>query len=332
MVKQLPPLEVELEFTVLNEIPLVQLPACLSMPEAMALKATFQHLWQKRSSQIVLDLNCTTFIDSSGIGVLVSSLKIAREQGIELVLWSVNSQVRSALRLAGLEPFLIIDSETKVINLADTHQLKTQLLTSHPSVHSRVKRLIDILGALLGLVITSILFIPIAIAIKLDSPGPILFRQTRCGLLGKPFQLWKFRSMVANAEELKEQVENQIQGPFFKNKYDPRITRLGHFLRQTSLDELPQFWNVLKGEMSLVGTRPPTLDEVEQYTVFMWQRLNIKSGITGEWQTSGRSQIPNFEDVVKLDLRYQENWNLMYDIKLILKTLVIVFSKDNGAS
>lgn len=330
VVSELPLLRVQLQVTVLNGIPLVQLPDRLSMLEAMALQATCQHLWQNRPARIVLDLSRTTFIDSSGIGALVSSLKSAAERGISLVFWSVHPQVRAALLRAGLDPFLIIDSETKAITLANTHQLKDRYST-HPAVRSQVKRLIDILGALIGLGITAILFMPIAIAIKLDSPGPILFSQTRCGWLGRHFRLWKFRSMIANAEELKAQVENQVQGPFFKNKNDLRITRVGHFLRRTSLDELPQFWNVLKGEMSLVGPRPPILDEVEQYTVSMWQRLDVKPGITGEWQTNGRSKISNFENVIHLDLRYQQNWSPTYDMQLILKTLVILFQKTNGA-
>lgn len=202
----------------------------------------------------------------------------------------------------------------------------------HPSVNSRIKRFIDIFGAWLGLGITAVLFLPIAIAIKFDSPGPILFSQIRCGWRGKPFRLWKFRTMVVNAEELKAQVKNEIQGPFFKNKNDPRVTRVGRVLRRTSLDELPQFWNVLRGEMSLVGTRPPTLDEVAHYTTLMWQRLEVKPGITGEWQTNGRSLISNFDDVLLLDLRYQKNWSLLHDLKLIIKTLLILFQKTSGAS
>jgi len=332
MVSQLSILKLELQFTVLNGIFLVQSPACLNMPEAIALEATCQQILQNKPDRIVLDLSRTTFIDSSGIGAITSSLKTATEQGIELVIWSVNSELRVALFLAGLDPFLIIDAETNAINISDTEQVKHQLPTYHPSIRSRVKRFMDIVGALIGLGITAILFIPIAIAIKLDTPGPILFSQTRCGWLGRHFRVWKFRSMVANAEQLKAQVENQIKGPLFKNKTDPRITRVGYFLRRTSLDELPQFWNVLKGEMSLVGTRPPTLDEVAQYTLPMWQRLDVKPGITGEWQTSGRSKISNFDHVVQLDLRYQRNWSLMYDIKLIFKTLVVLFRKNNGAS
>ncbi len=202
---------------------------------------------------------------------------------------------------------------------------------THPSVKSRAKRVIDIAGALIGLTITGILFVPIAIAIKIDNPGPIFFGQIRCSWMGRRFLMWKFRSMVADAERLKHMVENQANGAIFKNSNDPRITRVGRFLRKTSLDELPQFWNVLKGEMSLVGTRPPTPDEVERYEIPQWQRLDIKPGMTGEWQVNGRSSVKDFEDVVRLDLKYQENWSLSYDLKLILKTIWVVFNKDAGA-
>jgi hypothetical protein len=138
--------------------------------------------------------------------------------------------------------------------------------------------------------------------------------------------------MCTNAEALKKQVVNEAEGAFFKNKNDPRITKVGKFLRRTSLDELPQFWNVLKGEMSLVGTRPPTPDEVENYEVPAWQRLDVKPGMTGEWQVNGRSTVKSFEDVIKLDLRYQSNWSHWYDIQLIFKTILVIFTKNNGAS
>lgn len=137
--------------------------------------------------------------------------------------------------------------------------------------------------------------------------------------------------MDSNAEAMKKQVKNQASGAFFKNDNDPRITKVGRFLRRTSLDELPQFWNVLKGDMSLVGTRPPTPEEVASYQIPEWQRLDVKPGMTGEWQVHGRSQVRNFEDVIKLDLRYQHHWSLQYDLKLILKTIMVVFDKDNGA-
>ncbi|MEO0948334.1 MAG: sugar transferase, partial [Cyanobacteria bacterium J06641_5] len=181
---------------------------------------------------------------------------------------------------------------------------------------SRFKRALDILGALIGLSFVAILLVPISMAIKLDSPGPIFFRQTRVGLNGKCFSIWKFRSMVTNAEHLKASVKNQAQGCFFKNDNDPRITRVGAFLRKTSLDEFPQFLNVLTGDMSLVGTRPPTVDEVEQYQPHHWRRLHVKPGLTGEWQVNGRSNVRDFEDVVALDLAYQSKWSWLYDLQL----------------
>jgi lipopolysaccharide/colanic/teichoic acid biosynthesis glycosyltransferase len=202
--------------------------------------------------------------------------------------------------------------------------------TPHPSVTSAAKRCIDYIGAIVGLLLTALIAIPIAIAILVDNPGPILYSQRRCGYRGKPFRIWKFRSMVTNADQLKHQVQNQAKGLIFKNDRDPRITRVGRLLRSTSLDELPQFWNVLRGDMSLVGTRPPTLDEVQQYTPYHWKRLNVKPGLTGEWQANGRSSITDFDDIMQLDLRYQQRWSIAYDLKLILKTIQAVL-KRSGA-
>lgn len=201
---------------------------------------------------------------------------------------------------------------------------------AHASVTSKAKRLTDIGGALVGLAITAVAFVPIAIAIQLDNPGPIFYSQTRCGLNGRPFRIWKFRSMVTNADQLKHLVNNEAKGLIFKNRNDPRITKVGRFLRRTSLDELPQFWNVLKGEMSLVGTRPPTLDEVSKYEDHHHQRLQVKPGITGEWQANGRSEVEDFEEIVRMDLAYQQKWTVLYDFALIFKTIKSVLFK-NGA-
>ena len=200
----------------------------------------------------------------------------------------------------------------------------------HPSVNSKAKRFLDILGSLVGLTITLLLAIPITIAMQFDSPGPLLYSQIRCGLNGKRFRIWKFRSMIVNAEQQKHLVENQAQGHIFKNDRDPRITRLGHFLRRTSLDELPQFWNVLKGDMSLVGTRPPTPDEVSQYNNQHLQRLFVKPGLTGEWQVKGRSNVTDFEKIVEMDLDYQRKWSIMYDINLIFRTIFVVLARKGA--
>ncbi|MBW4561938.1 MAG: sugar transferase [Mojavia pulchra JT2-VF2] len=201
---------------------------------------------------------------------------------------------------------------------------------SHPSIASTKKRLIDIFGAIVGLMITALVAIPVAIATIIDNPGPIFYCQIRCGLHGRPFRIWKFRSMIVNADQLKHLVNNQAQGHIFKSTEDPRITRVGKFLRRTSLDELPQFWNVLMGEMSLVGTRPPTPDEVINYELHHWQRLRVKPGITGEWQANGRSSIKDFETIVSMDLDYQRKWSVAYDLNLILKTIWVVLSKSGA--
>lgn len=205
-----------------------------------------------------------------------------------------------------------------------------QVREVHPSIRSAFKRLIDIVGAIVGLLITAVIFLPIAVAIQLDNPGPILYSQIRCGYRGKTFRIWKFRSMVINADALKHLVENEAQGLIFKNKTDPRITRVGAFLRKTSLDEFPQFLNVLKGDMSLVGTRPPTIDEVMQYTCRHWQRLEVKPGITGEWQARGRSDVSDFEAIVDMDLCYQQRWSVPYDLELIICTVLAVVNRKGA--
>ncbi len=200
----------------------------------------------------------------------------------------------------------------------------------HPSVTCATKRIFDIVGALVGLGILALIGLPIAIAIKLDSDGPVLYSQERYGLKGKPFRIWKFRSMVQNADALKSTVSNQAQGLIFKNESDPRITRVGRLLRKTSLDEFPQFWNVLRGEMSLVGTRPPTADEVSRYSPHHWRRLDVKPGLTGQWQVSGRSAIKDFEEIVKLDLIYQHMWTPWYDLKLIVQTITVLLLRKGA--
>ena len=200
----------------------------------------------------------------------------------------------------------------------------------HRSVTSKVKRSIDILGALLGLAIAAVVAVPVAVAMLLESPGPLLYNQVRCGLKGQHFRMWKFRSMIVDAEKLKHLVTNQAKGHTFKNENDPRITRVGRFLRSTSLDELPQFWNVLAGDMSLVGTRPPISYEIAGYNEFHWQRLNVKPGITGEWQVNGRSGVKDFEDIVHMDLDYQRKWSIFYDISLICQTIWVVLSRKGA--
>lgn len=189
-----------------------------------------------------------------------------------------------------------------------------------------IKRVMDIAGGLVGMLITLIFFPFVAIAIKADSPGPVLFSQVRIGRNGRRFKIYKFRSMYMDAEERKKELEkqNEMQGLMFKMENDPRITRVGKFIRKTSIDELPQFYNVLKGDMSLVGTRPPTEDEFEKYNQYYRRRISMTPGLTGLWQVSGRSEIENFDDVVKYDLQYIDNWSLTLDIKILLRTVYVV--------
>lgn len=196
------------------------------------------------------------------------------------------------------------------------------------------KRLMDIIGASVGLLITGVAFLFVAPAIKIASPGPVFFKQERVGKGGRVFHIYKFRTMYMDAEERKKELMkyNEMQGLMFKMENDPRVIGsekgsgkgLGNFLRKTSIDELPQFWNILKGDMSLIGTRPPTLQEYKQYDLHHKIRLSIKPGLTGLWQVSGRNTITDFEKVVKLDTEYIENWSLKYDIKILLKTVKVV--------
>lgn len=191
-----------------------------------------------------------------------------------------------------------------------------------------LKRTIDIAGALVGCIISIPIIAIVAIPLKLESPGPLIFRQKRVGLNGRYFYIHKLRSMYIDAEARKKELmaKNEMNGLMFKMEDDPRITKVGKFIRKTSIDELPQFFDVLIGNMSLVGTRPPTVDEYKQYESHHKRRLSMKPGITGLWQCSGRSNIENFEDVVKLDVKYIDTWSLWGDIKILFKTVWVVLA------
>jgi len=194
------------------------------------------------------------------------------------------------------------------------------------------KRIIDIICSVLGIILLSPLFLTVAILIKVeDSDGPIFFKQVRTGKDGKQFKMYKFRSMISNAEELKASLmqQNEAEGPVFKIKDDPRVIKIGKLIRKTSIDELPQLFNVLKGEMSLVGPRPPLPEEVEQYTRYEKQRLSVTPGLTCYWQVSGRSNI-SFDEWVELDLKYINERNLRVDIILIIKTLFVLLGSKNA--
>jgi exopolysaccharide biosynthesis polyprenyl glycosylphosphotransferase len=232
-----------------------------------------------------------------------------------------------------------------ILDLHDSHAAKKELSLFHGKFPMMtyyykafdgnelfMKRLVDVVGAFVGLCLTVVLLPFIAVVVKLDSKGPIFFRQKRVGENGRIFTCWKFRTMQTDAEDRKQALldKNEMNGAIFKIRNDPRITRVGRILRKTSLDELPQFWNQQKGEMSLVGTRPPTPEEVRKYDNWHRRRISIKPGITGLWQVSGRNEIQDFDEVVRLDLEYIDRWNLWLDIKILLKTMEVVAGRSGS--
>lgn len=194
-----------------------------------------------------------------------------------------------------------------------------------------LKRLIDLFGSFIGLIVLSPIILVVSLLIKFESKGPVIFSQDKIGKDGKVFKMYKFRSMVVNAEELKEKLkeQNEMSGPMFKMKEDPRVTNVGKFIRKTSIDELPQLINILRGDMSLVGPRPSLPKEVEQFEGWMMERLEVKPGLTCYWQVSGRNNI-DFEDWMKLDIKYVRERNTLTDIKLIFKTVFVLFGDENA--
>ncbi|GKX67445.1 sugar transferase [Inconstantimicrobium mannanitabidum] len=197
--------------------------------------------------------------------------------------------------------------------------------------YSAIKRIMDIVLSSLGIIVLSPLLLIVAIAIKLESRGPIVFVQERVGMKGKRFKMYKFRSMVPDAEEMKKNLEkcNEMSGPMFKMKEDPRVTRIGRFIRKTSIDELPQFLNVIKGEMSIVGPRPSLPKEVDQFEPWMLERLEVKPGITCIWQVSGRNDV-SFKKWMEMDINYVHRKSIALDIKLILKTFLLLFGDKHA--
>ena len=215
----------------------------------------------------------------------------------------------------------------KVLSQTGNYYSVTYASRLVPAGQLLLKRAMDILGGLAGCIILAAVTVIFGPLIKLESPGSVFFAQKRVGQNGRVFKMYKFRSMYADAEERKKELmaQNEMQGLMFKMENDPRITKIGRFMRRTSLDEFPQFINILKGDMSLVGTRPPTLDEFSKYSHYHKKRLSFRPGLTGMWQVSGRSDITDFEEIVKLDVEYIEGWSIGLDIKILLKTIFTVF-------
>jgi exopolysaccharide biosynthesis polyprenyl glycosylphosphotransferase len=267
--------------------------------------------------------------DHSVFGVILSAKHTNFEQ-VEYVI--------RACELEGIEVWLIADFFSTQISRTSLDELVGRPLlifrtTPEASWHNLAKQFLDFFGALFLLVLLSPVFLAIAIAIKLASPGPVFFRQKRSGLNGSPFTLYKFRTMVTNAEQFKQELEamNEMSGPVFKITNDPRVTRIGTFLRKFSLDELPQLFNVLRLEMSLVGPRPLPVDEVRRFdNLAHRRRLSVKPGLTCLWQISGRNQISDFKEWVRLDLEYIDHWTFWLDLKILLLTIPAVL-RGTGA-
>ncbi|MBM3860432.1 MAG: sugar transferase [Verrucomicrobia bacterium] len=238
-----------------------------------------------------------------------------------------------ACETEGVETWLVADFVRTAIArvaIADFHGKPILVFRTAPDVSWQLvtKRVMDIIGAVLGLlVIGPLVMLPTMLAIRLTSPGPVLFRQKRSGLHGRLFTMYKFRSMTNNAEMLRAELEafNEMTGPVFKIANDPRVTRVGRFIRTTSIDELPQLWNILKGDMSLVGPRPPIPSEVEKYDTWHRRRLSMRPGLTCLWQVSGRNRI-GFDQWMKLDLQYIDTWSVWLDLKILARTVPVVFS------
>lgn len=271
-------------------------------------------------------------------------LDVARQMPLDLVFFyapgrhvDVEQWIQAFLTMGVrcyncVERFTIKTPYSGVGNFANFHVLTYSML----EVDYRmilIKRIMDIAGGFVGLLITGIALPFVAAAIKIEDPkGPVFFGQTRIGKNGRRFTIYKFRSMYKDAEARKKELmeKNEMKGLMFKMEDDPRITKVGKFIRKTSIDELPQFWNIFKGDMSLVGTRPPTVDEFEQYTDYYRRRMSITPGLTGMWQVSGRSDIDDFDEVVKLDLQYIDNWSVKQDIKILFMTVyVVLFGKGS---
>ena len=233
----------------------------------------------------------------------------------------------------GVKTRLVLDFFPHVLARVELEELQgTPLLTFSTTPTDDfallIKRGVDVGLSILVVVVSAVPVLLAALLIKLTSRGPVLFRQTRCGLNGRPFTLLKLRTMVHGAEERLPEVKhlNSHEGPVFKAVNDPRVTRFGRLVRRFSLDELPQLWNVLRGEMSLVGPRPPLPEEVARYERWQRRRLSMKPGVTGLWQVSGRNDIPGFEEWMALDLAYIDNWSLALDAKILLRTIPTVLS------
>jgi len=279
-----------------------------------------------------------TTIGLERLGGLEDLLDVTSENVIDEVIFAIPvgylERVEDAIRQCeelGLKTQVAMNFYTPRVAKTYVEDMDGLPLLTYSSVSEDIaklylKRFFDMLASAIGLLILSPLLLSIAVAVWISTPGPILFRQCRIGLNGRRFVCYKFRTMVEHAEGMQDELaeRNEMSGPVFKIQDDPRVTNLGRWLRKFSMDELPQLLNVVRGDLSLVGPRPPIVDEVRQYERWHRRRLSMRPGITGIWQVEGRSQIPEFDEWVRLDLQYIDNWSLMLDFKILLKTIPTV--------
>ena len=280
--------------------------------------------------QIVPDLECADYIRDNAIDEVLVSVSENRYKTDRMK--SLIDEIVDTGMIVSIRGWIAVNESAPVFRLKGFNDFYVITFANREYDYFPIilKRAMDLLGAVIGILIMGIVGLFVAPAILIESPGPVFFRQKRIGRNGRVFTMLKFRSMCNDAEKRKAELmeKNKMKGPLFKIDDDCRITKVGKFIRKTSLDELPQFINVLKGDMSLIGTRPPTLDEYKQYTCAQKKRLCFRPGISGIWQVSGRNNITDFNEVMQMDLQYIRDWSIYLDIKLILKTvLAVLFGK-----
>lgn len=315
-----------------------------SRAEDILSRAVSRNDWMRRLDGVVVTDEDMTGQQINGVPVVAnvhSMMRFIKNEIVDEVFIDVDYKTRESIKpmVMELEDMgITVNLRLEILDSYKDFDCKLGFIGSVPVVTFAnrmydwkgmlVKRCIDIIGALVGIVFMGIAMIFVGPAIMIESPGPIFFKQKRVGKNGRYFYIYKFRSMYMDAEERKKELmaQNEMSGLMFKMKDDPRITKVGKFIRKTSIDELPQFINVLKGDMSLVGTRPPTVGEFKQYEGHHKRRLSMKPGITGMWQAYGRKTVSDFEDIVKMDLDYIDNWSIMLDIKILFKTVQSVFT------
>ena len=295
----------------------VEVPNDFSVPEAQPVVGQLRELDKILDAQPIDEV--VFAVPDQPPETFEEALRHCEERGVDVLL----TMPPDVPRAGKIEVAQVTGYDLPMIGMRRTPTSEGRLL---------LKRLLDLSGAIFGLIVLSPLLLATAIIIKVTDPGPIFFSQVRSGRNGRKFRMHKFRSMVVNAEKLKAELEklNEMDGPVFKIKHDPRITKIGRFIRKTSIDELPQLFNVLLGDMSLVGPRPPLPSEVAQYKPWQRRRLSVKPGITGPWQVSGRNNI-DFEEWMRMDLEYIDNWSLWLDLRIIFMTIPVVLI-HKGAS